>query len=60
MMQNGRITSELWGRVRHRAEEVYEDRYFTRKVIGVGRLVAAWRMADKLRWVIRLQRIYNF
>ena len=28
---------------------MYEDGYFTRKVIGVGRLVAAWRWADKLQ-----------
>ena len=41
--------AELWGRVRHRAEEVYEDGYFTRKVKGIGRLVAAWRWADKLQ-----------
>ena len=40
---------ELWGRARRRAEEVYEDGYFVRKVIGVGRLVAAWRWADKLQ-----------
>ena len=31
-----------------RAEEVYEDGYFARKVKGAGRLVAAWRWADKL------------
>ena len=37
------------GRVRCRAEEVYEDGYFARKVIGVGRLVAAWRWADKIQ-----------
>ena len=41
--------AELWGRARRRAEEVYEDGYFVRKVIGVGRLVAAWRWADKLQ-----------
>ena len=40
--------AELWGRVRRRAEEVYEDGYFARKVKGVERLVAAWRWADKL------------
>ena len=40
--------AELWGRARRRAEEVYKDGYFTRKVIGTGRLVAAWRWADKL------------
>ena len=28
---------------------MYKDGYFTRKVIGVGRLVAAWRWADKLQ-----------
>ena len=28
---------------------MYEDGYFTRKVIGAGRLVAAWRWADKLQ-----------
>ena len=39
---------ELWGQVRHRAEEVYEDGYFARKVKGAGRLVALWRWADKL------------
>ena len=37
------------GWARHRAEEVYEDGYFVRKVIGAGRLVAAWRWADKLQ-----------
>ena len=41
--------AELWGRARRRAEEVYEDGYFARKVKGVGRLVAAWRWADKLQ-----------
>ena len=45
----------LWGRARRRAEEVYEDGYFARKVKGAGCLVAAWRWA-----LIRLQRIYNF
>ena len=40
---------ELWGRVRRRAEEVYEDMYFTRKVKGAGRLIVAWRWADKLQ-----------
>ena len=40
---------ELWGRARRRDEEVYEDGYFARKVIGAGRLVAAWRWADKLQ-----------
>ena len=39
---------EIWGRVR-RLAEVYEDGYFVRKVIGAGRLVAAWRWADKLQ-----------
>ena len=28
---------------------MYEDEYFARKVIGAGRLVAAWRWADKLQ-----------
>ena len=28
---------------------VREDGYFTRKVIGAGRLIAAWRWADKLQ-----------
>ena len=28
---------------------MYEDGYFARKVIGVGRVVAAWRWADKLQ-----------
>src|SRR4051812_25516948 len=41
--------AELWGRACRRAEEVYEDGYFTRKVIGAGRLIAAWRWADKLQ-----------
>ena len=41
--------AELWGRARRRAEEVYEDGYFARKVIGAGRLIAAWRWADKLQ-----------
>ena len=40
---------ELWGRARRRAEEVYGDGYFARKVIGVGRLVTTWRWADKLQ-----------
>ena len=40
---------ELWERACRRAEEVYEDRYFARKVKGVGRLVATWRWADKLQ-----------
>ena len=40
---------ELWGRERRRAEEVYEDGYFARKVKGAGRLVTAWRWADKLQ-----------
>ena len=40
---------ELWGRARRRAEEVYEDGYFARKVIGARRLIAAWRWADKLQ-----------
>ncbi len=26
-----------------------EDGYFARKVIGIGRLIAAWRWADKLQ-----------
>ena len=29
--------------------EVYEDGYFTRKVKGARRLIAAWRWADKLQ-----------
>ena len=41
--------AELWGRARHRAEEVYEDGYFAIKVIGVGRLIVAWRWTDKLQ-----------
>ena len=40
--------AELWGRARHRVEEVYEDGYFTRKVIGARHLIAVWRWADKL------------
>ena len=39
---------ELWGRARRRVEEVYEDGYFASKVIGAGRLIAAWRWAYKL------------
>ena len=35
--------------MRHRAEEVYEDGYFARKVIGAGHLVAVWRWADKIQ-----------
>ena len=35
--------------MRRRAKEVYEDGYFARKVIGVGRLIPAWRWADKLQ-----------
>ena len=42
-------TTELWGLMRRRAEEVYEDGYFARKVIGAGRLVATWRWDDKLQ-----------
>ena len=41
--------TELWGRARRHAEEVYEDGYFTRKVKGARRLIAAWRWADKLQ-----------
>ena len=41
--------AELWGQECRRAEEVYKDGHFARKVIGVGRLVAAWRWADKLQ-----------
>ena len=41
--------TELWGRARCRAEEVYEDGYFARKVIGAGHLVTAWRWAYKLQ-----------
>ena len=41
--------AELWGRARRRAEEVYEDGYFARKVIGTVRLVTAWRWADKFQ-----------
>ena len=37
------------GRAHHRAEEVYDDGYFPRKVIGAGRLVTVWRWADKLQ-----------
>ena len=40
---------ELWGRARRRAEQVYEDGYFARKVKGVRRLIAAWRWVDKLQ-----------
>ena len=38
-----------FGGGRRHAEEVYEDGYFARKVKGAGRLVAAWRWADKLQ-----------
>ena len=41
--------AELWGRAHCRAEEVYKDGYFAGKVIGAGRLVTAWRWADKLQ-----------
>ena len=37
------------GRACRRAEEVYEDVYFTRKARGTSRLVAAWSWADKLQ-----------
>jgi len=43
---------ELWGRARRRAEEVYKDRYFTRKVKGARSLIATWRWADKLQCAI--------
>ena len=33
--------AELWGRACRHAEEVYEDGYFARKVIGAWRLVTA-------------------
>ena len=38
--------------MRRRAEEVYKDGYFARKVMGAGRLVAAWSWADKLQRAI--------
>ena len=38
--------AELWGRACHRAKEVYEDGYFTRKVKGAGCLVAAEGILD--------------
>ena len=41
--------AELWGQARRRAEEVYEDGYFARKVKGARRLIAAWRWANKLQ-----------
>ena len=41
--------AEIWGRARRRAEEVYKDGYFARKVKGARRLIAAWRWADKLQ-----------
>ena len=41
--------AEFWGWARHRAEEVYEDGYFVRKVKGARRLIDAWRWADKLQ-----------
>ena len=37
------------GRARRRAEEVYENGYFARKVKGAERLIPAWRWADKLQ-----------
>ena len=40
---------ELWGHTRSRAEEVYKDGYFARKVTGTGHLVVAWRWDDKLQ-----------
>ena len=40
---------ELWGRARRRAEEVYEDGYFARKVKGARCLITAWKWADKLQ-----------
>ena len=40
---------ELWERARRRAEEVYEDGYFAKKVKGARCLIAAWRWADKLQ-----------
>ena len=40
---------ELWGWARRRAEEVYEDGYFARKVKGARRLIAAWRWIDKIQ-----------
>jgi hypothetical protein len=40
---------ELWGQARRRAEEVYKDGYFARKVEGARRLIAGWRWADKLQ-----------
>ena len=40
--------AELWRQAHRRAEEVYEDGYFARKVKGARRLIAAWRWADKL------------
>ena len=40
--------AELWGRACHRAEEVYEDGYFARKVKGARCLTAAWRWPDKI------------
>ena len=36
-----KVAAELWGRVRLREEEVYEDGYFTRKVKGSRCLIAA-------------------
>ena len=41
--------SELWGPARRRAEEVYKDGYFARKVKGARCLIDAWRWADKLQ-----------
>ena len=40
---------ELWGWVRRRAEEVYEDGYVARKVKGARHLIAAWRWAEKIQ-----------
>ncbi|KAE8777934.1 Actin-related protein 2 [Hordeum vulgare] len=40
---------ELWGRVCHRAREVYPYEYFASKVKGARRIIAAWRWDDKLQ-----------
>ena len=43
---------ELWGRLRRRAEQVYEDRYFARKLKGARRHMVAWKWDDKLQHAI--------
>lgn len=49
MMPPGKRRRWSFGGGRRRAEEVYEDGYFARKVKAARRLIAAWRWADKLQ-----------